>query len=98
MNYSQIVKEIQNANLTGQELRNLNSFVVELSKQNRRVQAASIKAQLAVGMEVTIDHPKLAGQTATLTAIRRSKADVRMSNGHNYTVPISLVRAEGVLI
>lgn len=96
MNYSQIVNAISNANLSGQELRNLNSFVVELSKQNRRAQAASIKAQIQVGDEVTVDHPKLAGQVGTITSIRRSKADVRFDRG-NYTVPISLIRAEGVI-
>ena len=96
MNYSEIVNAIRNANLSGQELRNLNSFVVELSKQNRRAQAASIKAQIQVGDEVTVDHPKLAGQTGVITSIRRSKADVRMEFG-NYTVPISLLRAEGVI-
>ena len=96
MNYSEIVNAIRNANLSGQELRNLNSFVVELSKQNRRAQAASIKAQIQVGDEVTVDHPKLAGQRGVITSIRRSKADVRMEYG-NYTVPISLLRAEGVI-
>jgi len=97
MTYSQIIKEIQMANLTGSELRNLNSFVVELSKQNRRAQAASIKAQIQVGDEVTVDHPKLAGQSGIVTAIRRSKADVRFDQLGSYTVPISLLRAEGIL-
>jgi len=96
MNYQEIVKAIQEANLSSTELRKLNSYVVELSKRNRSIQAASIKAQLSVGMEVTVDHPKLTGLTGTITSIKRTKADVRFDHGH-YTVPMSMVRAEGVV-
>ena len=95
MNVKQIISEIQKSNLSNDDLRAINGYVVDLIKAQRRVQNAAAKATLEIGMTVKVNHPKLAGRTFELTAIRRTKASIRprgeMWGGYN--VPLSLVEA-----
>jgi hypothetical protein len=93
MNVKQIIAEIQKSNLSNEDLRAINGYVVDLIKVERRVQNAAAKATLEIGMTVKVNHPKLAGRTFELTEIKRTKAAVRprgsMFGGYN--VPLSLV-------
>jgi len=93
MNAKQIIAEIQKANLTADELRLINGFVVDVIKAERRVNIAVAKASLEVGMTVRVNHPKLAGRTFDLTEIKRTKASVRPAGSMfgGYNVPLSLV-------
>ena len=95
MTATEIIKEIQKARLTADELRMINGFVVDVLKAERRVKAAVAKASLEVGMTVIVNHPKLAGRTFELTAIKRTKASVRPAGAMygGYNVPLSLVEA-----
>ena len=93
MTATEIIKEIQKANLSADELRLINGFVCDVIKAERRVKAAVAKASLSVGMDVVVNHPQLAGRKFELVAIKRTKASVRprgaMFGGYN--VPLSLV-------
>ena len=93
MNAKEIILAIQKAKLNADELRLINGFIVDTIKAERRVNAAVAKASLSIGMEVVVNHPKLAGRTFELVEMRRTKASVRpkgdMFGGYN--VPLSLV-------
>lgn len=93
MTAQEIIKEIQKARLSSADLRLINGFVVDSIKAERKVQNAVAKAVLEVGMNVVVNHPKLAGREFELVAIKRTKASVRprgaMYGGYN--VPLSLV-------
>ena len=93
MNAKEIILAIQKAKLNADELRLINGFIVDTIKAERSVNAAVAKASLSVGMEVVVNHPKLAGRTFELVEIKRTKASVRprgsMFGGYN--VPLSLI-------
>ena len=93
MTVKQLVNEINKSNLSIEDLRILNELVVRHIKAQRSVQNAVAKATLEVGMNVVVNHPKLAGREFELVAIKRTKASVRprgaMYGGYN--VPLSLV-------
>ena len=91
MNYSQILSEIQNANLSMEELRNLNSVIVAMSKNKRRVQNQVKKFSLSIGQSVIVDHKDCIGQTYTVEKINRTKAVLRDSRGRGLNVPISMI-------
>ena len=91
MNYSQILSEIQNANLSMDELRNLNSVIVSMSKNKRRVDNHVKKFSLSVGQSVSVDHKDCIGQTYTVQKINRTKAVLRDSRGRGLNVPISMI-------
>ena len=85
MNYSQLSK------LSESELREINRMVVDLIKQKRTIQSLEKKMGLAVGMKVTVNHPKLRGIELSVNKINRTKATVSVKSGKAYIVPISLI-------
>jgi hypothetical protein len=85
MNYSQLSK------LSVEELRDINRLVVDLIKQKRTIESLEKKIGLAVGMKVTVNHPKLAGKELSVNKINRTKATLSVKSGAVYVVPISLI-------
>ena len=86
MNYSELSK------LSVEELRNINSLVVDLIKQKRTIQSLEKKVGLHVGMKVKVNHPKLHGRELEVTKINRTKANLRVVGGFaSYNVPVSLI-------
>lgn len=85
MNYSELSK------LSVSELREINSLVVELIKQKRTLQSLEKKVGLRVGMQVKVNHPKLAGKELSVNKISRTKATLSVKNGGVYNVPISMI-------
>ena len=86
MNYSQL------SNLSVAELRNINQIVIELIKQKRNIESLQKKVGLSVGMQVTVNHPKLRGKDLWVNKISRTKATLSVKNGACYNVPISLIQ------
>lgn len=93
MNANQIIKAISEGQYTDAELRQINQVLVARLKAANKAQASIAKATLAIGMEVTVNHPQLAGRTFILNAIKRTKASVRAKGEifGGYSVPLNLV-------
>ena len=86
MNYSELSK------LSVEELRNINTLVVDLIKQKRTIQSLEKKVGLRVGMIVKVNHPKLFGREFEVTKINRTKANIKVIGGFSsYNVPVSLI-------
>ena len=86
MNYSELSK------LSVEELRNINTLVVDLIKQKRTIQSLEKKVGLKVGMTVKVNHPKLFGREFEVTKINRTKANIKVIGGFSsYNVPVSLI-------
>ena len=86
MTYSELAK------MTIEELRNLNSMVVETIKSKKSVLALEKKDELYVGANVKVNHPKLAGKQLVIEKINRTKAVVKLLNGlGGYNVPLSMI-------
>ena len=85
MNYSELSK------LSIEELRSINSLVVELIKQKRTIVSLEKKVGLRVGMDVKVNHPKLSGVELHISKINRTKATLHTKKGVSYIVPISLI-------
>jgi len=87
MNYSELSK------LSVEELRNINSLVVDLIKQKRTIESLQKKVGLSIGMKVKVNHPKLRGRELEVTKINRTKANLRVVGGYaSYNVPVSLIQ------
>ena len=69
MNANQIIKAISEGQYTDAELRQINQVLVARLKAANKAQASIAKATLAIGMEVKVNHPQLAGRTFILNAI-----------------------------
>lgn len=90
MTYSELAK------MTIEELRNLNSMVVETIKSKKSVLALEKKDELYVGANVKVNHPKLAGKQLVIEKINRTKAVVKLLNGFGgYNVPLSMIELNG---
>jgi hypothetical protein len=87
MNYSELSK------LSIEELRSINSLVVDLIKQKRTIASLEKKVGLRVGMNVRVNHPKLAGKELSINKINRTKATLSVKSGGVFIVPISLIEA-----
>lgn len=87
MNYSELSK------LSIEELRSINSLVVDLIKQKRTIASLEKKVGLRVGMNVRVNHPKLRGKELSINKINRTKATLSVKSGGVYIVPISLIEA-----
>jgi hypothetical protein len=75
-----------------EELRVINSYVVGLIKNNRRVKAYEVKSTLSVGSTVKVNHPKLMGKELRVEKINRTKASLSLINGVGfYNVPLSMI-------
>jgi len=98
-NYEDIRNAIIEANLSEQELRDLNAMIVTSLNMKRRAERElkinAAKSSLQVGMEVMVNHARVYGQTFILTDIRRTKASVQLKTDRftSYNVPLSLVEA-----
>jgi len=90
MTYSELNK------MTIEQLRELNSKVVEVIKMKRNEVAMETKDELRVGMNVSVNHPKLAGKQLVVEKINRTKAVLKVLNGFGgYTVPLSMIKING---
>ena len=86
MTYSELSK------LSIEELRNLNSMVIETIKSKKSLLALETKDSLYVGAMVSVDHPKMAGHELRITKINRTKAVCEMVNGKgSYNVPLNMI-------
>ena len=87
MNYSQLNQ------MSLEELRNLNSLVVEVMNSKRAMVAYEKKQELRVGMNVKVTHPKLMGKQLRVEKVNRTKASLKVLSGGfgSYTVPLSMI-------
>lgn len=75
-----------------EQLRMLNSKVVEVIKMKRNEAAMDIKEELYVGANVTVNHPKMKGKQLRVEKINRTKAVLKVLNGYgSYNVPLSMI-------
>ena len=91
MNYSQLNQ------MSLEELRSLNSLVVEVIKSKRAMATFEKKQELRVGMTVKVNHPKLAGKQLRIEKVNRTKASLKVLSGGfgSYTVPLSMIEILG---
>ena len=86
MTYSELLK------LSIEELRNLNSMVIETIKSKKSLLALEKKDSLYVGAIVSVDHQKMAGHELKVTKINRTKAVCELINGMgSYNVPLNMI-------
>jgi hypothetical protein len=87
MNYSQLNQ------MSLEELRSLNSLVVEVINSKRAMMAFEKKQELRVGMTVSVNHPKLMGKQLRVEKVNRTKASLKVLSGGfgSYTVPLSMI-------
>ena len=86
MNYS----ELKSMNI--EELKKLNSMVVEVLKIKRSELAWDVKNELYVGANVTVNHPKMKGKQLRVEKINRTKAKLKVLNGGGiWNVPLSMI-------
>jgi len=87
MNFSQLNQ------MSLEELRTLNSLVVEVMKSKRAMASFEKKQELRVGMNVKVNHPKLMGKQLRVEKINRTKASLKVLSGGfgSYNVPISMI-------
>ena len=75
-----------------EELKALNSKVVEVIKMKRNEVALDVKETLYIGANVLVNHPKLEGKQLVVEKINRTKAAVKVLNGFgSYNVPLSMI-------
>ena len=95
MNYSELNK------MSIEQLRELNSKVVEVIKLKKYEVALETKSELRIGSNVSVNHPKLAGKQCRVAKINRTKAVIEVLNGpsygrvSSYTVPLSMIQING---
>ena len=92
MTLSKLVQEINNSNLSIEDLRILNELVVRNIKAQRKAQASANRSSLTNGMSVRVNHPNLRGQIGTIINVKRVKATIQFDSGR-YDVPMSIVEA-----
>ena len=86
MNYSELNQ------MTIDELRNLNSMVVEAIGNKRAMVGYEAKQQLYVGANVKVNHRKMVGKQCRVEKINRTKCVIKVLNGGgSYNVPLSMV-------
>ena len=86
MNFSEL------KNLSLEELRELNSKVVEVIKIKKSEIAWDMKNELYIGANVNVNHPKLSGKQCRVKKINRTKAVIEVLNGMgSYNVPLSML-------
>ena len=86
--------------LSIEELRSLNTKVVEVIKMKRSVQAMDIKDELYLGANVSVNHPKLQGKQLRVEKINRTKAVLSVLNTaygrpSRVNVPLSMIQING---
>lgn len=92
MNFSEL------KNLSLEELRELNSKVVEVIKIKKSEIAWDVKNELYIGANVSVNHPKLSGKQCRVKKINRTKAVIEVLNENvsygsvsSYNVPLSML-------
>jgi len=87
MNYSQLNQ------MSLEELRNLNSLVVEVINSKRAMVSYEKKQELRVGMNVKVNHPKLMGKQLRVEKVNRTKASLKVLSGGfgSYNVPLTMI-------
>ena len=79
-----------------EQLRELNSKVIEVIKLKKYEVALETKGELRIGMNVSVNHRKLAGKQLVVEKINRTKAVLKVLNGFGgYTVPLSMIQING---
>lgn len=79
--------------MTIEELRSLNSLVIEVIKSKKAMAGYEAKQSLYVGANVSVNHPKLAGKQCRVEKINRTKAVIKVLNGYgSYNVPLSMIQ------
>ena len=85
-------------NLSIEELRELNSKVVEVIKIKKSEIAWDMKNELYIGANVSVNHPKLSGKQCRVKKINRTKAVIDVLNETtsygkviSYNVPLSML-------
>ena len=80
-------------NLSIDELRELNSKIVEVIKIKRSEIAWDVKNELYIGANVSVNHPKLSGKQCRVKKINRTKAVIEVLNSGmgSYNVPLSML-------
>jgi len=94
MTYSELSK------LSIEELQVLNKKVVEIVKMKRSEKALDIKDELRIGMNVSVNHPKLQGKQLRVEKINRTKAVLSVLNTaygrpSRVNVPLSMIQING---
>ena len=86
MNYSKLNQ------MSIDELRNLNSMIIDVLKSKKTMAGYEMKQQLYVGANVSVNHPKLKGKQCRVEKINRTKCVIKVLNGYgSYTVPLSMI-------
>ena len=93
MTVSSLISEINNSNLSVEELRTLNELVVRKIKAQKKAAAIINSVNLNEGDVVRVNHPKLEGRTGTIIKIKRTKCSIRFSALGTYDVPMNIVHA-----
>jgi hypothetical protein len=74
------------------QLRELNSMVVSMIKDKRRILANNKKCQIYVGAHVKVDHDKLRNEKCYVDKINRTRCEIRVEGRlDSYNVPISML-------
>ena len=94
MSVGELVKEINKAVLTVEELRILNQLVVRHVKARKKAEALKNSTLLKEGDVVRVNHDRLAGLTGKIIKVKRTKAVVKItSTGNQYDVPMNLIQS-----
>ena len=85
-------------NLSLEELRELNSKIVEVIQIKKSEIAWDVKNELYIGANVSVNHPKLSGKQCRVKKINRTKAVIEVLNENvsygsvsSYNVPLSML-------
>ena len=75
------------------ELRTLNSMVIDVIKSKKAMAGYETKQSLYVGANVSVLHPKMKGKQCRVEKINRTKCVIKVLNGGgSFNVPLSMVK------
>ena len=78
--------------LSIEQLRMLNTKVIEVIKIKKSETALNVKEELYIGANVSVNHRKLKGKQLRVEKINRTKAVLKVLNGYGtYTVPMNMI-------
>ena len=78
--------------LSIEQLRMLNTKVIEVIKIKKSETALNVKEELYIGANVSVNHPKLKGKQLRVEKINRTKAKLKLLNGSGFwNVPLSMI-------
>lgn len=80
-------------NMDLDQLRELNSMVIDVINHKREDKGRNIKLLLKIGQLVSVDHNDFRGQLVEILKINRTRAVVkRLEGNHQYNVPFSMIK------